>query len=101
MTGLEPGIAAALIGGLGSAGIAAMGSKKKDKAPEPSAIPTAPEPLPVAPTVSGEADKMANFARDAEKRRAKYRNGAGANVLTGSLGVTGATPTSRTTLLGG
>ncbi len=100
MTGLEPGIAAALIGGLGSAGIAAMG-KKKEKAPEPSAIPTAPEPMPVAPTVSGEADKMANFARDAEKRRAKSRKGAGANVLTGSLGVTGVTPTARTTLLGG
>ena len=76
-------------------------SRKKEKTPEPSAIPTAPEPLPVAPTVSGESDKMANFARDAEKRRAKSRKGAGANVLTGSLGVTGATPTARTTLLGG
>lgn len=93
---------AAVISGLGGALLSGIGGdKKKDKVPVPSAIDTAPLPMPVAPSASGEADKMANFARDAERRKAKSRKGAGSNVLTGSLGVTGVTPTSRTTLLGG
>lgn len=74
-----------------SLGLVDMDGMKPPSAPDMPAAPDAP------PTAQ---DPNALAAREDEKRRRLAANGQGGTVLTGSLGLSGAAPTAKKTVLG-
>lgn len=73
-------------------GLVDMG--KELKPPSPPEMPKAPDAPPTA------QDPNVLDAREDEKRRRLAANGQGGTVLTGSLGLSGAAPTAKKTVLG-
>lgn len=67
---------------------------KELKPPSAPEMPAAPD----APPTAQDADVLA--ARESEKRRRLQASGQGGTVLTGSLGLSGAAPTAKKTVLG-
>ena len=75
-----------------SLGLVGMG--KELKPPSAPGMPAAPDAPPTA------QDPTALAAREDEKRRRLAANGQGGTVLPGSLGLSGAAPTAKKTVLG-
>jgi hypothetical protein len=77
--------------------VSSFGLIDMDKMLKPPSAPEMPSAPDSAPTAQ---DPAALAARDDEKRRRLAASGQGSTVLTGSLGLSGAAPTAKKTVLG-
>ena len=77
--------------------VASLGLVAMDKMLKPPSAPDMPSSPDAAPTSQ---DPAALAAREDEKRRRLAASGQSSTVLTGSLGLSGAAPTAKKTVLG-